>query len=141
MQLPATSLQVSPERQELPDSAIVPINPNVSIDELSKMLALSVRTKLTKQARKRAATKKIVTITSGVACTEPCAFNRCLKTCRHEMDVPHEEHFCTDHKHKPKTMTQQVASTSVTPGVSSNFRVVPLLRTLLRTSLGDLLHP
>ena len=117
VQLPTTSLQVTPERQELPDSAIVPKSNNVSIDNLPNMLALSVRTKLAKQARKRVATKKIVTITSGVACTEPCAFNRCLKTCRHEMDVPHEEHFCTDHKHKPKIMTQQVAS----PDVFSNF--------------------
>ena len=34
--------------------------------------------------------------TNGLACTEPCAFPNCLKTCRHELHTDHTEH--TEHK-------------------------------------------
>ena len=46
-------------------------------------------------------------VNTGVACTEPCSVLRCLKTCHQEADVQHEDHFCSDHKNRPKEQTQQ----------------------------------
>ena len=34
-------------------------------------------------------------------------FRTCMHSCRHNIDTPHNEHFCKDHAHQPKTKTQQ----------------------------------
>ena len=70
----------------------------------------TIRKKLGEQVKLRARqckTEKIGALTNGVACPEPCPFQRCLKTCRHEQQQDHEEHYCSDHQSRPKVFRQQ----------------------------------
>ena len=52
------------------------------------------------KTRKKASERKPLTriklkfpTSSGIACTEPCAHPRCVKTCKFELDQPHDSHY------------------------------------------------
>ena len=66
----------------------------------------AVKAKLKEQLTQKL--KKYKTIPTGVACPEPCSFDRCLNTCWQEMDVVHHEHCCSDHCHKVKPQSEQI---------------------------------
>ena len=70
----------------------------------------TIRRKLGEQVKlkaKKGKAEKIGAMTNGVACPEPCPFPRCLKTCSHEQQQEHDEHYCSDHKSRPKVFQQQ----------------------------------
>ena len=45
---------------------------------------------------------------TGIACTEPCKFPRCMNGCLHEDGEVHMEHICSIHNYTVKEMSQQV---------------------------------
>ena len=79
-------------------------------NDISQVLA-SIRKRLGEQVHKRAKSIRNQVSNSGVACSEPCPFIRCLKTCRHEQETEHEDHYCSDHCNRPKVLQQQKAVT------------------------------
>ena len=49
------------------------------------------------------ATKRLARLKAALACPEPCMFQACMNSCRHNMDHAHTEHFCKDHARTPKS--------------------------------------
>ena len=73
-------------------------NDSVSVEPIDKAVHTIDRPKQKKVVTKKhsfapKAKTQFLRFGTGLACTEPCAHPRCFKTCQHEMDEDHEEHY------------------------------------------------
>ena len=96
-------------------------NRNLQFGPLHDSLTVMKRSLAEVMAKKKYKAFKDKTETTGVACTEPCSFPRCMNTCRHEMGEIHQDHVCSTHDYRVQEMSQQVQAKSIVSDVTQKF--------------------
>ena len=81
------------------------IPPGQDLESLAK-IKKQLATQLGKKVQTME-TKQMVKRPTGLACTEPCAFPRCLSSCLYEQDQEHQDHYCSDHHYRVRDLHQQ----------------------------------